>query len=160
VIDVIDGDGNNIMHFETHGETLASVGFVRALTDSPDMLMNTNPQATIHDTGVNWFGFDIRDMMQVIALDVMHYNFHTVGDKVQLPVGLWYYRNFTPAPYMDPYETLIPSTLRSDIDLGAACEFLGVVRPLDLMSNARAKAETARLLTLRAQLIDVPIDMR
>lgn len=113
------------------------------------------------DVQVRWFGFDIRDVMQMAALEVMHANGLTANPlcKTRVPAGFWYFRHFTPAPYIDPYETLVPSNMREHVDVAALCEFMGITVPPTLGEDAQAKAELARQLVVRGQFWHVPDEM-
>jgi hypothetical protein len=156
-IHVVDEQGQDVLHFETGDGTYASVSFMDTVANLPDMLPEVIEPTGLHqaarDIGVNWFGFDIRDMMQVIAADVMYHNARTEGNKVPLPICMWYYKNFTPAPFVDPYDILVPSAMHGDITLDALCEYLNVSVPIGMINDARAKADVARQLVLAGQLI-------
>lgn len=156
-IEVLDISGRSVLRFNTpaDGSMFAAVQFVAAINNYPDMAFLLHDESAFTGPQVRWFGFDIREALQVIALDVMRYNALAVA-KIELPVGMWYYRNFTPAPYLDPYETIVPTPQRANVDLQGLCTFLGLVMPLDLASNAMAKADLARRLCVRAQLFPVP----
>jgi len=153
---VINGAGSEELRVQCHpeSESDASVQLIEFITSSHRTsvsYLSTLPAAD--DVQVRWFGFDIRDVMQMIALEGMAFNSacpHAAG-KVKIPAGLWYFRHFSPAPFIDPYETLVPSGLRDHVDLSALCEFLGIPVPPTLGEDPAAKAELARQLALRGQ---------
>ncbi len=159
-IEVLDIYGRSVLRFFTapDASVMAAVSFVSALNSSPQMGFLVHAEPTSRSTQVQWFGLDIRDMLQVAALDVMRYN-SLSPTKIELPVGMWYYRNFTPAPYLDPYETIVSSAQRANVDLIGLCTFLQVPMPPDLHTNAFAKADLARRLCLRAQLFPSPPEL-
>lgn len=98
-----------------------------------------------NDVGTRWFGFDIRDNLGMIALEALR-----AGESV--PPCMWLYRPFQAAPFADPYEMAVQSSLRGDVDLHALCEFLGIEVPVDLVTNPVSSADLARRLTLATQL--------
>lgn len=131
-----------------------SVKFAQFLQQYQSMQIGHDPVGhPNYDIGRSWFGFDIREMMHVIAMDVMQYN-STRGNLpyVVFPVGAWRYSPFTPAPFVDPYELLIPSALQNDVTFDALCDFLKIPIPQDIDVNPYSRAELARRLAIRGQL--------
>lgn len=122
-------------------------GFVSFVNSLPDPL-GLSPLPEAIDCRVKWFGFDIREVMHMLAMTAL-----AADPNLHVPVGMWYYRNFTPAPFIDPYDVLVTSGLREDVDVYACCErMLGQRPPSGFLDTAANAAEVARRLTLRARL--------
>jgi hypothetical protein len=152
---VINGKGEDELKAScpADDQAYASIQLIEFITSS--RRTNVSYLSELPDTDdvqVRWFGFDIRDVMAMAALECMRFN-HMAKDegKVKIPAGIWYYRHFTPAPFIDPYETLVPSSMREHVDIGSLCEYLGVPVPPTLGDDPAAKAELARQLALRGQ---------
>lgn len=95
-----------------------------------------------------WCGFGMRDIMLSAALEVMRYNVIEVGGNsdlqpIPLPHHIWFSRPFTHGRWIDPYEALVPSQLRADIDISGLCDFLGL--PLPSLMLAEHHIERAQL---------------
>lgn len=129
-------------------ETLsASLGLVTFITNTPGAEVICGP-----DVKPRWFGFDIRELMQMAAYEVLRANASGARETTAVPSALWHLRFFSPAPYVDPYEALVPSGMRGHIDLFSLCEFLRVEVPPLLGESAEQKAKLARSLAAAAQL--------
>lgn len=105
------------------------------------------------DIGVRWFGFDIRELLPMAATEVMRYN-STVDQeaRVRIPYGVWTHPMFDQASWADPYELMVPNSMRKSIDLYGLCEFMGLEVPATLGDSAEEKAKLAQRLVERAQL--------
>ena len=114
-------------------------------------------EPTLYDMGVRLFGLGIRDRLRIMALDALRYISQGTAEdaRYMIPVGLWTHKAFEAAPWVDPYEILVPSELRGDIPWDSLAEFLNIpVTPgIDLDADAKNQAEMARLLTLRGGLV-------
>lgn len=151
---VLDGNGNSVLRASNGDVPTASVHLIEFISSSRRTAVSYLPALPIAaDVQVRWFGFDIRDVMSMACLECMRYNASAPSDeaKVQIPSGIWYYRHFSPAPFIDPYETLVPSSMRDHVDLFSLCEFLGISVPSAIGEDPAAKAELARQLALRGQ---------
>jgi hypothetical protein len=121
----------------------------------------TYPFATTTPTSIplRWFGFDILDVMHMAAVEVLQTNGRYEPDaRTKVPIQAWYYRPFTAAMFADPYEVIVPSSLRKQFDLLALCQFLGIVIPLNWAQEPHTKAELARKLAMRGQFWSLPVD--
>ena len=100
------------------------------------------------DCRCKWFAFDCREVLHQLALTAI-----AADADLDVPVGMWYHRNFEPAPFIDPYEALVPTSLREDVDVYALYEFLGG-QPLTAndVQTPTARAELARQLVTRSKL--------
>jgi hypothetical protein len=89
-----------------------------------------------------WFGFDIRTNMPLIAMTVMGDNGDTQPGQPRTPIPsqMWYSPQFTASPFVDLYEALVPSALRTHVDLRALCEHLSVSYPTNVADSAVAMA--------------------
>lgn len=106
-----------------------------------------------NDIGISLFGLRIRDRIRVMALDALRYISQNEGAD-GLDPNIWYNRPFETAPYLDPYEVVIPSELRKDVPYDGLCNFLGIELPPDVNpdTDARLQADIARQLALKAHL--------
>ena len=75
-------------------------------------LITTSPRTCIP---VRWFGFDIRTTLSMVALEVMSYNQQVQTPRVPqpLPWQIWWHPHFTTTPFLDPFEAMLPSAVRS-----------------------------------------------
>lgn len=134
---VLDQDGQTVLATacdvgETYSASLALVRF--AVQRSASNLL--------------WCGFGMRDILLSAAVEVMRYNVIEAGGNsdvptVSVPYSLWFSRPFQSGRCLDPYEALVPSQLRADIDLSGLCDFLGL--PLPSLLLAESHVERAQL---------------
>jgi hypothetical protein len=151
---VLNGNGDEELRVscgETHDASVRLIEFITGSRRTNVSYLSALPATD--DVQVRWFGFDIRDVMAMACLECMRYNATAPSNeaKVKVPAGIWYYRHFSPAPFIDPYETLVPSSMRDHVDAFSLCEFLGIPVPPTLGDDPAAKAELARQLALRGQ---------
>lgn len=105
-----------------------------------------------------WYGFDIRDILLSAALETMRHNNLVVPANEGMwttivEPGFWYNRPFAAAAYIDPYEALVPSQLRAEVDIVALCDFLGLSHPsMMLAENHVERAHLAFTLARVANL--------
>lgn len=152
---VVNHQGEQLLTVECgDGETTtASLRFIEMVTATPEFWVSKLELSRSDDIGVRWYGFNIKHTLPMIISEVTRYNGNEGKDNpVRVPVGLWWYPKFQQPPYEDPYDVLVPSGLRDDLDLHALCEFLSIPVPLDLATNPAAKASLARELALAGQM--------
>lgn len=91
----------------------ASVQFCRLLVATPGIIPHlvSEPRTCMP---VRWFGFEIRTSLAMIAMEVMHFN-STRPPEAQQPVPwhIWWHPHFTTTPFLDPFDTMLPSAVRS-----------------------------------------------
>lgn len=132
----------------------AMTTLARLITEGGDKI-TTEP--TLYDMGVRLFGLGIRDRLRIMALDALRFISQAPANeqRYMIPVGLWTHKAFEAAPWVDPYEILVPSELRNDVPWDSLADFLNISVPpgIDLDADAKHQAEMARLLTLRGGLV-------
>jgi hypothetical protein len=144
---VLDQDGQTVLAAACEpGDTYAAA---LALTQ----FASQQPAGTIR-----WYGFDIRDILLSAALETMrHNNLVVAANDGMTPTfvepGFWYNRPFAAAPCVDPYEALVPSQLRSEVDIRALCDFLGL--PAPSMMLAEHHVERAHLAFTLARVANL-----
>lgn len=154
---IIDIRGECVAHFlepDSAQPGYVSSQLIQALTANVNRLLGGDAPTVYNDTQVRLFGFGISLDLRIACLDAMAGNcLLEPADRLEIPVGLWYHRMFHAGTAIDPYEALVPARYQSDIGIVGLCRRLGLVVPEDLGQNALARAELARQLTLRAQLV-------
>lgn len=158
VVHDVNGD---VVYCASHTDPGAvSAGLADFLGSSPEYSIELIANS-VEDSGLRWFGYDIRNVLRIMAADVMRYN-STVGAPLRapLPVGWWYHRTFSPAPMHDPFDMLVSSGLQKDVTLPHLVAFFGLSWPDDFYTNAAVQSLLVRQLCLRAQLFPVPSEMR
>lgn len=148
---VIDQNGNMLYQEDTHGDPLRAPGlavnFVNFLHTLPHAPFEWVEGPDSHECRVRWFGFDIREVLHQIALEAMR-----AAPALQVPLPMWYHRHFEPLPFIDPYEALVPSSLREDVDVYCLHEYLfGEVLSAAHVSTAHLRANFVRQLVMRTQ---------
>lgn len=125
-----------------------------ALTVVRDLLKQFETEHGHSDDSPSIYGLKVRDRLRVMALDAIRY-MRESGIKDFIPPGLWYHTPFSPAPWCDPYEAIVPAEHRSNIPYDGLCDFLGISIPEGSHpdTDAQLQAELARQLTLSMQLI-------
>lgn len=104
------------------------------------------------DCGSVLFGLRIRTRLRIMALDALRY-IHSQHIAGTVHCALWQHRPFDPALWADPYEVIIPSDFRNDVDYAALCDFLNVPYPgASLDTNPQQQAQLALDLSRAAQL--------
>lgn len=151
---ILDHRGNNVFtaacpEGDTHRATVGFFDFLELNSKHKVHAFSRNDPN--EDVGFRWFGLGIRDVMHMLAAEAMAFNAHQ-GGTIRVPPGQWYYRSFTPAPFADPYELLVPSSLRNDIDLRSLCEFLNVEVPMGMGVDPAVEARVVYNLAKAGQL--------
>lgn len=151
---LLDQDGNEVL-------TLASTGFGNVEGQISHQALTTIVQVlgddlyadfSKDDIGISLFGLNIRDRIRIMALDAMRFISQNEGAEAIAP-GLWYNRPFEVAPYLDPYDVVIPSELRKDVPWDGLYNFLGLEVPdTNPDTDARLQADIARQIALKANL--------
>lgn len=134
-----------------------SVRLIDALTalltnDGPLVPEISDPR----DCGGRLFGFFVRDRLKAAKDDAIRFGVEQ-NVKVDVPVGLWYHRPFATSYWCDPYEVIVGSDQRGDVDFASICDFYGVAVPAqDVFGQPAVQAELARNLAIKGQLFPMP----
>ena len=154
---LIDWNGKVLLDMGcTAGDTaMASAHFCHLLGVNREILPRLVPSPAEY-LPVRWFGFDIRTSLAMIAMEVMKYNSMQPEDRRQpIPWSIWWHPHFTTAPFLDPFEMMLPSTVRTAANFtpGDLAKYFGLVSNNDY-SPSRQQAEFARDLVRLSKALD------
>ena len=148
---VLDQDGQTVLaaacdENETYSASLALVHFA-SYRNAANLL---------------WCGFSAREILLSASLEVMRYNvIETDPDSgvplVALPHACWFSRPFTGGRWLDPYEALVPSQLRADVDIVALCDFLGLPAPSMMLGENHVERAQLAYRLARVAGIDAQV---
>jgi hypothetical protein len=147
---LIDLSGEVLLNAQCAGNTWdAAVQLTHLLVSHPTIIpyVVNEPRTCIP---VRWFGFEIRTTLSMVAMETMLYNKTQPAESQQpFPWHIWWHHHFTTPPYLDPFEAMLPSTVRSAANFtpNTLAANFGLVANPD-HSAARQQAEFARDLML------------
>lgn len=154
---LIDWEGKVLLDMGCAGgdTTAASTHFCHLLGLNRGILPRLIPSPPQY-LPVRWFGFDIRISLAMIAMEVMKYNSMVSSDQRQpVPWSIWWHPHFTTTPFLDPFEMILPSTVRAagNFTPGDLAKYFGLVSNVEY-SPARQQAEFARDLVRLSRALD------
>ncbi len=154
---LIDWEGKDLLNIvcPANDTAMASIHLCHFVASNPGILprLISSPPKYLP---VRWFGFDIRVSLAMIAMEVMRYNSRQLPDQQQpVPWPFWWHPHFTTTPFLDPFEMMLPSTVRTagnftPVDLA---KYFGLVSNND-HSPSRQQAEFARDLVRLSRALD------
>lgn len=157
---ILDQNGDEVLSLGGSFENVEGKISHQALTTLVQLMAtgshNLLPDPELYDIGINLFGLKIRDRLRIMALDALRYISQTEGAEM-IASAFWYNRPFETAPFLDPYEVVIPSDLRRDVPYDGLCDFLNIDLPegVNPDTDARLQADIARRLALKAGLFQL-----
>lgn len=172
---LIDWSGEPLLEVQCQpGETYTTGVHLFALLNSNPAMIPQLVQAPRTCIPVRWFGFDIRTTLSMLAMEVMTYNSSPKSGELPeipgvvkaqaaahqpIPWHVWWHHHFTTLPYLDPFDMMIPSTVRSKANFQPS----DLARQFGLQANpaygpARQQAEFARdLVRASGALAGLPV---
>jgi len=150
---LLDLAGNALLssrcaEYETH---TTAIGLCTFLTSNLPLIPHL-VQAPRSCIPVRWFGFDIRVTLAMLAMQAMTFNNKQPPHQQQpIPWHIWWHEHFTTTPWLDPFEMMLPSAVRSASGFKPA----DLAKQFNLQANAahspaHQQAEFARQLVLRS----------
>ena len=144
---LIDWEGTVLLDIAcaTDDTAMASIHLCHFLASNPGILPRLIPSPPQY-LPVRWFGFDIRISLAMIAMEVMKYDStRPPAEQQPVPWSIWWHPHFTTTPFLDPFEMMLPSTVRaaSNFTHGDLAKYFGLVPDIKY-SPARQQAEFAR----------------
>jgi hypothetical protein len=146
---VLNGEGECLLNSTASNDDDAgrpAIDFTNLMLARPEWHPHLGPLTT-NGVGVRWWGFQIRDVLDMLALTALRYG-------AVFPANLWLFRPFEADPVADPYHVLVRTAQRDNIGIPQLCTFLGLALPEtpDYRYDAGMRAEVARQLVLRGNL--------
>jgi hypothetical protein len=86
-------------------------------------------------------GFDVKTMLSIMGIEVLHYNAKYPGQRIVLPVKLW-----CDPSVVDPYTKMLDGATRELVDMDALCARVGISCPDGLESSPTTQVDVARAL--------------